>query len=234
MTPRTWVIIGATSIIAEHFAHCAATEGHHLRLVGRDKEQLELIAEDIRLRFKVPCEAWVMDMTQSPDELLSVLKPEHLELDLLLAHSDILTNETLTAERIRTLIQVNVSATAILIHAYLQIPQSKHHLLFLSSVAACKGRGKNSLYGGSKAAIEIYLQGLRQGASKTQHITIARLGFIDTKQTFGMPGIFYAAPPKDCAQACWEAINKNKKLFYFPKFWYFIMAIITKLPFLKL
>ena len=97
--------------------------------------------------------------------------------------------------------------------------QKQHTILYLSSVAACRGRAKNSLYGASKTAIEIYLQGLQQAATKQQHITIARLGFIDTKQTYGVPGIFYAAPPKECAEACWKAIKRKKRLFYFPKFW---------------
>ena len=62
MIQRTWVIIGATSIIAEEFAHVVAKNGHSLRLVGRDKEQLEIKSKDIKLRYQVPCEVVVMDM----------------------------------------------------------------------------------------------------------------------------------------------------------------------------
>ncbi|HAT9429870.1 TPA: short-chain dehydrogenase, partial [Legionella pneumophila subsp. pneumophila] len=83
----------------------------------------------------------------------------------------------------------------------------------------------------SKAAIEIFLEGLQQKATPHQHILIARLGYIDTKQTYGLPGVFYAAQPHDCAKACWEKINHNKRLFYYPSFWKVVMAIITKLPF---
>jgi short-subunit dehydrogenase len=231
MTPRTWVILGATSIIAEEFAHCAAKAGNHLRLVGRDEEQLQLIARDIEYRFKVPCEVMLMDMTKSVSKLVTVLKPDAHELDLFIAQSDFAGNDHLSAQSISQLVQVNIMATVQLIHAYLQITQSQHHLLFLSSVAACRGRAKNSLYGSSKAAIEIYLQGLQQAATKEQHITIARLGFIDTRQTFGLPGIFYAAPPKECAQTCWNAINKHKNMFYYPGFWRAIMAVMTRIPF---
>ncbi|MBL7479045.1 SDR family NAD(P)-dependent oxidoreductase [Legionella bononiensis] len=231
MTVRTWVIIGATSIIAEEFAHCAAKEGNALRLVGRDQEQLNLIARDIELRYQVPCDIAIMDMTQPASTLLTVLKPDKQELDLFIAHSDFTGNNHLTVESITQLVQVNILATTLLIQAYLDRCQSMHHLLFLSSVAACRGRAKNSLYGGSKAAIEVYLQGLQQSATKSQHISIARLGFIDTRQTFGLPGIFHAAQPKDCAKACWIAVNKNKRLIYFPNFWRAIMAVITRIPF---
>lgn len=231
MTHRTWVILGATSIIAEEFAHLVAKAGHHVRLVGRDHDQLDIIAKDIELRYQVPCEIVVMEMTVQAEQLLTLLNQGDHELDLFIAHSDFTGNSDLNPLSITKLIEVNILATTLLIHAYLSSNQTQHNLFYLSSVAACRGRSKNSLYGASKAAIEVYLQGLQQAASEMQHIIIARLGFIDTKQTYGLPGIFYAAPPKDCAKACWKAIKRKKRLFYYPGFWRAIMAIITRLPF---
>ena len=231
MTIRTWVILGATSIIAEEFARLAAAKGHHLRLVGRDHEQLNIIAKDIELRYQVPCDRVIIDMTEEADKLLTILNQSDNEIDLFIAHSDFTENKDLNPISISKLIEINVLATTLLIHAYLNTQQKEHNLIYLSSVAACRGRAKNSLYGASKAAVEVYLQGLQQSASKHQHITIARLGFIDTKQTYGLPGIFYAAPPRDCAKACWKALNRKKRLFYYPGFWRAIMAIITRLPF---
>lgn len=230
MTQRTWVILGATSIIAEKFAHIAAQAGHHLRLIGRQAEQLHLIAQDIQLRYHVPCEFFVVDMT-APETLPTVLNKCEQELDLFIAHSDFTENEHLNPQSIQHLIQVNIHATTLLINAYLNKTQTQHHLVYLSSVAACRGRAKNSLYGATKACIEVYLQGLQQAASSNQQITIARLGFIDTRQTYGRPGIFYAGPPQACAQACWKALHKKKRLIYYPFFWRGIMAIISRIPF---
>ena len=78
--------------------------------------------------------------------------------------------------------------------------------------------------------IETYLEGLQQNASDKIVITIARLGFIDTKQTFGLPDIFYAATPENCAKACWRAVQREKPIFYYPFFWFFIMTVIQCLP----
>ncbi|MCW8469190.1 SDR family NAD(P)-dependent oxidoreductase [Fluoribacter gormanii] len=231
MTQRTWVILGATSIIAEKFAHIAAQSGHQLLLVGRQQKQLDLIANDIKLRYQVSCDVLVLDLIEQVNDLLAVFKKENRELDLLIAHSDFTDNDHLNIETISQLIKVNILTTTLLIHTYLSRQQKEYNLLFLSSVAACRGRAKNSLYGASKANIEIYLQGLQQAASSNQHITIARLGFIDTKQTYGIPGIFYAAPPDGCAQACWNALIHKKRMFYYPYFWKIIMGIITRLPF---
>lgn len=230
MTTRTWLIIGATSIIAENFAHIAAQNGYNLFLVGRDKEQLEVLTQDIIVRYQIACKAITLDLIQS-DQISTLMSQLPIEVDLFLAHSDFTLNEELHENSIHHLININVLSTALLIDSYLKRDQKHYHLIYLSSVAACRGRAKNSLYGGTKRAIELYLEGLQQKALANCHISIARLGFIDTKQTYGLEGIFYAAPPKKCAQACWKMLYKNKRCFYYPKFWQMIMAIICYLPF---
>ncbi|WP_115707129.1 SDR family NAD(P)-dependent oxidoreductase [Legionella sainthelensi] len=231
MRQRTWLILGASSIIAEKFAHIVAQSGHQLVLVGRQANQIDIIAKDIRLRYQVSCEVLLADLATQTDKLLTVLQNDVRELDIFIAHSDFTDNIHLNEETITQLIKTNILTTTLLIHSYFKRPQKEYHLLFLSSVAACRGRAKNSLYGASKASIEIYLQGIQQAASKNQHITIARLGFIDTKQTYGLPGIFYAASPYSCAKACLKALNHKKRMIYYPYFWRIIMAIITRLPF---
>lgn len=231
MTQRTWVILGATSIISKKFAHLAAQNAHHIYLIGRQEEQLNLIANDIKLRYSVTCDVVVMDMTANPEHILSILKNHAEEIDLFIAHSDFTENHQLTPQTINQLVQTNIQATVLLINAYVNKKQRAHNLIYLSSVAACRGRAKNSLYGASKACIEIYLQGLQQAATEKQHITIARLGFMDTKQTYGLPGIFHAGSPEICAKTCWQAVSKNKHLFYYPFYWRAIMTIISNLPF---
>ena len=230
MSKRTWVILGATSIIAKEFAHLVAQSGSALLLVGRHQPQLATIAADITLRYQVHCDVITADFANDINQLIKILE-HHKNIDLFIAHSLMLNNDKLNSKTIAELVNVNITSTAQLIDAYWHKKQTEHRLVFLSSVAACKGRAKNSLYGASKAAIEIYLQGLQQAASPKQHITIARLGYIDTHMTYGEPGIFYASPPKACAKACWSALKANKRMVYHPFFWRFIMALITHLPF---
>lgn len=231
MKNRTWVILGATSIIAEQFAHLAAKNGYDLLLVARDLEQLNIISADLCLRYKVNCEFIVADFSADLDCLLQRLNAREEEFDLFFAYSLIFENSVLTQQNLAELLQVNVISISQLIHAYLQKPQTNYQLVFLSSVAACRGRAKNSLYGGSKAAIETYLEGLQQAANKNTKILIARLGFIDSRQTYNSEGIFYASPPAACAKACWQASYAGKRLIYHPFFWRYIMLVIRKLPF---
>lgn len=231
MKTRTWMILGATSTIAEAFAQLAAQSGFSLILTGRNKAQLEIIAADLRLRYQVNSEIQICDFSQNFTDILNFLADDLREIDLFIAFSSIVENSNLNQNNIEELIKINALSTVQLINAYINKPQNEHRLIFLSSVAACRGRAKNSLYGGSKAFIEIYLEGLQQKYGGKRPITIARLGFIDTVQTFGSAGIFYASPPKVCAKACWRASYAGKRLIYHPFFWRFIMGIIRHLPF---
>ncbi|KTD12165.1 SDR family NAD(P)-dependent oxidoreductase [Legionella jamestowniensis] len=231
MITRTWVILGATSIIAEEFAQLVAREKQNLLLVGRNLKQLEIVAANIRIRHKVQCDLLFTDFAKDISNLLELLqRKSHFEFDLLIAHSAMLQNHELNLTTIEDMVHTNMLSTFQLIHAYLQRSQSSYRVLFLSSVAACRGRGKNSAYGGTKAAVEIYLEGLQQ-STKNLRVTVARLGFIDTVQTYGSPGVFYASSPKACAKACWRALKAGRRQIYHPFFWRFIMTIIRHLPF---
>lgn len=228
---KRWVIIGATSAIAQAFARQVAADGFNLLLIARDSDELQTIAADCQIRYSVHCDSVCIDLEKDTRHLVNILSQHNDELYLFLAASSILENNALTSQNIDTMLQVNVLSLTQIIHVYWQKQQINHRIIFLSSVAACRGRYKNSLYGGSKALIEIFLQGLQQQSGKTQHITIARLGFIDTVQTYGKEGIFYAASPVECARVCYQANSRSKRQFYYPFFWRYIMWIIRHLPF---
>lgn len=231
MSKRLWIILGATSIIAKQFAHQIAAQGMSLLLIGRDSTQLALIANDIRLRFKVDCTIRVMNMQHDVNRFFDELSACNAgEYDLFISHSVFTDNAGLNHQTINELIQVNILSTIQIIDSYIKLPQTAHNLVYLSSVAAARGRAKNSLYGASKACVELYLQGLQQASSANQQITIARLGFIDTKQTYGLSGVAYTASPKDCAKACFKALQQKKTLIYYPLHWRIIMWVIKSMP----
>lgn len=231
MKTLTWAIIGATSSIAKAFAHLAASKKHPLILIARDKEELQIMEQDLRLRYKVSVESYVCDLTEDISPLLNRLQQKKEELALFIAASIIFTNEELNDNTILELVRLNVQSLSLFIWSYLQKKQSEQRIIYLSSVAGSRGRAKNSLYGGTKAAIDIYLQGLQQAANPNLHISILRLGYIDTVQTYGKPGIFYASTSENCAKACWKASYKDKRVSYFPFFWRYIMLLMRQLPF---
>lgn len=232
MNKPTWIITGATSAISKAFAHVVAKQGCPVVLVGRNEAQMQRQASDIGIRYQVPCEIIMQDFQQPVTSLLAFIKNHQKDLALFIGHSQILDNSELNSEQIQSMVQTNVLSTIQLIHTFLHKTQIEQRLIFLSSVAACRGRGKNSLYGASKAAVEVYLQGLQQQAPCSVAITIARLGYIDTRQTYGLPHIFYAASPEKAADTCYRANKQGKPLVYYPVFWRGIMALLRAIPFM--
>lgn len=227
---ETWFIIGASSQIARAFCKELATCEVDLVLIGRDKEELTLNQQDLIIRYGLNVSILTADLSCSSDTdpIIKLLQHTTSPVNLFLAQSVTDENDTLTSARIETLIQCNITANAKLIHAFSNHGNAKT-LVYLSSVAGDRGRCKNSLYGASKAAIDIYMEGLRVSHPQLQLISL-KLGFIDTRQTFGKPGIFLAAKPEKVAKKIITLINKKRISAYFPFFWQQIMWVIRLIP----
>jgi short-subunit dehydrogenase len=101
----------------------------------------------------------------------------------------------------------------------------------LSSVAGDRGRQSNYLYGAAKAGLSVYLQGLRNRLfpARVKVITV-KPGFVDTRMTYGRPGLFLVASPESVAKGIFRAIAKGKDVVYLPWFWRLIMLIVQSIP----
>jgi short-subunit dehydrogenase len=55
-------------------------------------------------------------------------------------------------------------------------------------------------------------------------------GFVDTRMTYGRPGLFLLASPESVAQGIFRAIVKGKSVVYLPWFWRPIMLIVRSIP----
>ena len=66
--------------------------------------------------------------------------------------------------------------------------QGHGSLVFLSSVAAERGRAANFVYGSSKAGVDTFAQGLGDSLHGTGvHVLVVRPGFVRTRMTAGLP-----------------------------------------------
>ena len=101
----------------------------------------------------------------------------------------------------------------------------------ITSVAGDRGRQSNYIYGSSKAALGVYLQGLRDrlsGAGVT--VTTIKPGFVDTPMTFGRPGLTGLASPQRVARVIRRAIEGGRAVVYVPWFWRWIMLFLRLVP----
>jgi short-subunit dehydrogenase len=238
---ETWVVLGASSAVARAFAEEVATHGADVILAGRDLEDLERTAGDIVVRHGRRAEVLAFDALEAGAHAAFARACREganagaATLNVFLAFAAMPPQAALEADVAlarRTVEATYVGAVSILLHLAPVIEAQKGgRIVIVGSVAGDRGRPKNFVYGSAKAGLHAFAEGLRgrlfrSGAS----VTLVKPGFIDTAMTWGQPGQFLVASPRDCARACRRAALRGRETVYFPGFWRLIMLIIRNIP----
>lgn len=233
------VVIGATSAMARATAIELAQQGYAVLLAARDMEENERIATDLRIRCGSPAVALpfqALDIESHPafvqtcrDVLGGALEGVVVCLGALEPEEDLRRDFA----RARYILDVNFTAAVSIMDAFaLHFEQRRSGFIAaISSVAGDRGRQSNYHYGAAKAGLSAYLQGLRNRLfhAGVSVVTI-KPGFVDTKMTFGLPGLVMLASAETAGKAIAAAIHKRKPVAYVPWFWRYIMLIITHIP----
>ena len=106
------------------------------------------------------------------------------------------------------------------------------HLAAVSTLAAYKGLPGESGYCASKAAVNVYMEGLRiQLRDRGIHVTIICPGFVRTPMTaankFHMP---YLLEADDAARRILRALHRRRKVYNFPWQLSLLMKLTRWLP----
>jgi short-subunit dehydrogenase len=129
---------------------------------------------------------------------------------------------------------VNFSAAVALLEPaaeYLE-RQKRGFILALSSVAGVRGRKSNYLYGASKAALTIFLEGLAHRlAPSGVRVKIALLGYVESPMS---AGVSIPSPLRTSANAAAQKIlrflGSGAQSAYIPWYWRPIMTAIRLMP----
>jgi NAD(P)-dependent dehydrogenase (short-subunit alcohol dehydrogenase family) len=111
--------------------------------------------------------------------------------------------------------------------------QKKGVLLVIGSVAGDRGRQSNYVYGSSKAALGVLVEGIAHRLAPTgARAVVVRLGFVDTPMTAHLDkGGPLWATPSDVARTLKKIIERpSAPVVYVPWFLRPIMAIIRNVP----
>ena len=232
------LIIGATSAIAIEAARLWAKEGNNLFLIGRNREDLNSISKDLIVLGANSVEYLVQDLTnyseieKNLETALNFLD----KLDItLIAHGVLYESEKVLndLELIEESIRVNFLSVVMFTNeiSKILIKQRNGTIAVIGSVAGDRGRQSNYIYGSSKAAVEIYLQGLRQKLSKHRiNVLCIKPGFVNTPMTKTIKKNILFVKPTVIAKDIINSINNKKSVIYTPKYWYYIMLIIRSIP----
>jgi short-subunit dehydrogenase len=235
--PETWLILGASSAIARAFAREAAARGANILLAGRDDDDLARTAADIRVSCNVPARVEKFDAVDFAGHatLAALLADLEGVLNVALLFGIMPEQAAMDADPslARACLEANAVGAISILHHLAPLLEARRAgiVIGFGSVAGDRGRLKNYVYGAGKAALHTYLAGLRNRLGRSGvHVMTVKPGFVDTAMTFGLPGMFLVAQPRDVARACLAAAEKRRDVLYVPWFWWGIMTIIRAVP----
>lgn len=232
------LILGATSPIARATAAAYAAEGRAIYVAARDADEADRIASDLAIRFEVDAYSGTFDALEFDehpafvDEVEAAAGPIDVALIAFGTMGDQEASEDDFAAA-RRVIDTNYTGAASICEAIAARMAERRagSIVGIASVAGDRGRKSNYVYGSAKGAFALYLQGLRNRLHDSGvHVLTVKLGFVDTRMTFGMETAIPVAAPEAAGQAIHDAERRRENELYYPRFWRGIMGVIKAIP----
>jgi len=236
--PARILVLGATSAIAMAVMHRLTSPDAHFFLVARNTAKLEAVGNDMLTRGAASVANYDMDLdeTTAHPQMLAVAAEELGGIDLaLIAHGVLGDQEQAQASYAvaEEILRTNLLSAVSLITWLANYFESQRHgtLAVISSVAGDRGRKSNYVYGASKGALNIFLDGVRNRIDRSGvNVLTIRPGFVATPMTAHLPQGPLFATPAQVAKGIVKAIAHRKDVVYVPGFWAVIMFIIRSIP----
>lgn len=234
---KNFIIFGACSAVAIAFARLVAPGAKKIVLVARNKERLDVVADDLKARSQCEILCLAADLNDfGAHEALVQKSKEFLgQIDSALVAHGLLGDQAQDQQswkKTKLVLDTNFysAASLLTILANLMQEQRSGVLAAISSVAGDRGRKGNYIYGAAKAGLTAFLSGLRNRLfeSNVQVMTI-KPGFIDTPMTKGIKKGALFVSPEVVAGKIWKSWGK-KDVIYTPGFWRLIMFVICSIP----
>lgn len=101
----------------------------------------------------------------------------------------------------------------------------------VSSLAGDRGRVGGPVYNTSKAALNTYLEALRNRLSRYGvTVTTLKMGFVDTVLLANAPRTFWVVSPEEAAEQMVQAIEARKQVLYIPGRWRLVGLVVQLMP----
>lgn len=236
---KTKIIIGATSLMAQHVARLwVQEEALTLILVGRDRDKMRAIADDLTIRnpntqcvlhevqdFCDPLaiKAWAETLTTLSGIDCVLIAQGALPTQSRCERDLLYCAEMLAINGVSPVLFAEVSAKRL-------EEQGEGTLAVISSVAADRARKSNYVYGAAKGLLTRYVEGLQHRFAGTKiHVVLIHPGPTQTPMTAHLP-LKRLANVEVVAAGIVQAIRDGRQVVYLPKMWRFVMMVITWLP----
>jgi len=237
---KRFIIIGATSSIAEHCARLWIADAPiNLTLVGRDASRTKSIADDLKVRSPSSAITVVSGNLVEPDSIQrlvdQILKDGNADCALI-AHGSLADQSACQQDLALTAEELSINGISPVLFAEAiasSMVRAGHGTLgVIGSVAGDRGRKSNYVYGAGKGMITRYVQGLQHRLAGTEvAVILIKPGPTRTPMTahLGDSGPSLADVAKVAATIV-SGMEKRRSIVYAPRRWWLIMMIIRHLP----
>ncbi|EYT56269.1 short-chain dehydrogenase [Leucobacter sp. UCD-THU] len=236
-TTRSALIVGATSVIAQHIARRWADGGAtRFVLVGRSEERLERVAADLRVRGGSPEVAVVALDLLDPAAIERAVADaaDHTDPDtVLIAHGAM--HEQQRMQRDLALAKDQLEATGVSPSLWLDAAVGltrATRIAVIGSVAGDRGRASNFLYGSAKGMVERVAEGEQHRLHGSgRRVTLVKPGPTATPMTAPLQesGARLASAAA-VAGIVARGIAAGRPVVYAPGLWRWIMLAVRLAP----
>lgn len=234
------LIVGATSAIAEQTALALIGTCKRFVLAARNQERLRAVADCLRTRgADVQTLIYTAEHMQH-EELLTQTHQLLGELPdaVLIAHGVLPRHEEVVHDPkgVRRVLEINTVSVLTLCTAVSRLFEERGRgiLAVISSVAADRGRVNNFVYSASKAALDVYLDGLRlrwKLLSAALCVLTIKPGYVRTPMTAHIQGMLFPVSSQRVGAAiAWLIARQKGGKRYIPWWWRPIMGLARLLP----
>ncbi|HMV42041.1 MAG TPA: SDR family NAD(P)-dependent oxidoreductase [Leptospiraceae bacterium] len=229
------IVVGASSGIGAEIAKELLKSGAYVTLIARREKELNQITSEIPNSKYCIIKHDVINFSEAPKLFQDSLKAME-GLDEIYYCAGILekvaVDEFSTEKDIRML-NINTLGAFAWLNLAADYFQKKNSgkIIGISSVAGDRGRIGSPAYNTSKAALNTYLESLRNRlARKGIQVLTVKPGFIDTDMTKGMKGLFWLISANEAARIIINAAANGKEDIYVPARWALVGLIIRMIP----
>jgi short-subunit dehydrogenase len=237
---RQAIVVGASSGIGAAIAHQLAAAGTRVALVARRPAELEAVARAIAEATGDPTRAVVFphDVTAGGEvpELLQRICHAIGGLDLLVYAAGVMPRvgaDEYDLEKDRAIIDVNVVGAMAWVNPVAErfARAGGGTIVGISSVAGDRGRRGNPAYLASKAALDTYLEAVRNRVARYGvRVVTVKPGPVDTPMTKGMDKLPLLVSPDAAATELLAGAARGAHTVYVPAKWRPIMFVIRHIP----
>jgi decaprenylphospho-beta-D-erythro-pentofuranosid-2-ulose 2-reductase len=238
---RHALVVGASSGIGAAVARQLAAGGGRVALVARRQAELEALARSLDDAGGGPgprALAFAHDVTAYDEvpELFRTICRELGGLDLVVYAAGVMPRiapDEYTFGKDRETVEVNVLGAMAWLNEAAQRFEAAGTgtIVGVGSVAGDRGRRGNPAYHASKAALDTYLESLRNRLARHGvRVVTVKPGPVDTPMTRGMDRLPFLVPAEDAARDLLAAARRGVRTAYVPARWRPIMFVLRNIP----